>query len=405
MSGTETARLRFPPASTPARHPYLRRARSLITVSAFTAACALSATASFAQVPPDIEAALVKIGPIVDPPCTAKLYRPLMPAHDIASGLQQPYPGITVVRNQQFGPNPLDVVDIFTANRGADARTVLIFVPGGAGNKTEIQDKEANAFYDNIGRWATENGMVGVLMQRKPSTSWDGGARDISRMLQWVEAHIGRYHGNPDRMFIWAHSAGNAPLGTYIGRPELYGPRGVGVKGVIFMSPAAFDIAPAQGPPMNARALGSVMGTAGSQCGMASPGIRAAASTAGALPGVPPGHPGGPPLPTERRQNFPPRPDAATQLARSSLPELQRTSVRIMLANGQMDIGVDPSPDAHGQMTFVHNLDQALCQAGPSHCPTVVVVPGESHMSMVFSIGTADHGVSGPVLDFIRSTP
>ena len=35
-----------------------------------------------AQVPPDIEAALRKIGQIVDPPCTAKLYRPLMPKND-----------------------------------------------------------------------------------------------------------------------------------------------------------------------------------------------------------------------------------------------------------------------------------------------------------------------------------
>jgi len=43
---------------------------------------------------------------------------------------------------------------------------VLIYVPGGSGEKIEIQDKEANAFYDNIGRWATKNGMVGVIMQR-----------------------------------------------------------------------------------------------------------------------------------------------------------------------------------------------------------------------------------------------
>ena len=67
-------------------------------------------------------------------------------------------------------------------------------------------------------------------------------------MIQFVEANISNYHGNPDRMFIWAHSAGNNPLGTYIGRPELYGRKGVGVKGVIFMSPAPFDIAPLEVP-------------------------------------------------------------------------------------------------------------------------------------------------------------
>jgi hypothetical protein len=45
-----------------------------------------------AEPPADIESALVKIGPIVDPVCTAKLYRPLMPKADITSNLPQPYP-------------------------------------------------------------------------------------------------------------------------------------------------------------------------------------------------------------------------------------------------------------------------------------------------------------------------
>src|SRR5579862_716758 len=217
-----------------------------------------------AQPPPDIESALVKIGPIVDPVCTAKLYRPLMPKNDITSGLPQPYPGITVTRNQSFGSDPKDVVDIFSAKSATKNRTVLVYVPGGAGNKIEIQDRSANAFYDNIGRFATQHGMVAVLMQRKASATWDGGAKDISSMLQWVEAHIGDYGGNPDRIFIWAHSAGNVPLGTYLGRPELWGPKGVGVKGAILMSGAPFDIAPATVPALGAADL---LSTAGKTCG------------------------------------------------------------------------------------------------------------------------------------------
>src|SRR5260370_13253601 len=44
----------------------------------------MTATAgtALAQVPPDIEEGLRKIGQIVDPACTAKLYRPLMPKND-----------------------------------------------------------------------------------------------------------------------------------------------------------------------------------------------------------------------------------------------------------------------------------------------------------------------------------
>jgi len=49
-----------------------------------------------AQVPANIETELIKMGHIVDPPCTAKLYRPMMPANDINSNATPLYPGITI---------------------------------------------------------------------------------------------------------------------------------------------------------------------------------------------------------------------------------------------------------------------------------------------------------------------
>ncbi len=373
-------------------------------------AVSLGVVASEAQVPADIEAGLVKMGHIVDPPCTAKLYRPLMPADDVRSSANPLYPGITVVRDASFGPNPKDVVDIFTADKGPASRPVLIYVPGGGGNKLELQDPEANAFYDNIMRWATKNGMVGVNMQRHGGPGWDAGAKDISAMIQWVEANIGKYHGNPDRMFIWAHSAGNMPLGTYIGRPELYGPKGVGVKGVIFMSPAAFDIAPLEVPPPPGG--GNPMAAltdSGKTCGVQG----GAFSSSGALPGRTVGQPGGPdaPLgpppgaaPGGRPAGGPPAGfggppvDAATRLARSSLPELRKTSVKIILANAELDPGVG----TNGIMPFNQVLHDELCKEGKDHCPTLLYFKGESHMSEVFSIDTPDKTVSGPILAWMK---
>src|SRR5439155_19946854 len=78
----------------------------------------MTATAA-AQVPPDIEEGLRKIGQIVDPACTAKLYRPLMPKNDYntywpvgasaPANLQEPlYPGVTIARDVSFGPNSKD---------------------------------------------------------------------------------------------------------------------------------------------------------------------------------------------------------------------------------------------------------------------------------------------------------
>jgi len=350
----------------------------------------LAAAVCRAQPPADIETALVRIGPIVDPVCTARLYRPLMPKNDITSTVSPLYPGVTITRNQSFGPDPKDVVDIFVAKKGGPKRTVLIYVPGGAGNKIEIQDKTANAFYDNIGRFATRHGMVGVLMQRKASASWDGGARDVSAMLQWVKAHIGQYGGDPDRVFIWAHSAGNVPTGTYLGRPELWGPQGVGVKGAILMSGAPFNLAPATVPPLG---IAATLGKAGETCSD-KVGMASASGTDGALPGVPAGGPGGPP---SKADGPPPQatpPSAEVQLARSTLPALQKADFKILIVSGELD------PKA--LLVWSKTLHDKICEAGQDHCPKYLIAKGQSHVSLVFSIDTPDTGVSGPVLQFIK---
>src|SRR5579859_3433848 len=88
-----------------------------LTLAVFVGAAVMSRLV-WADVPPTIEAGLRKIGPIVDPACTAKLYRPLMPAKDITSGDPNPYPGVHVLRNQSFGKDPKDVVDIFAGDKG-----------------------------------------------------------------------------------------------------------------------------------------------------------------------------------------------------------------------------------------------------------------------------------------------
>src|SRR5438034_10626885 len=106
--------------------------------SVWFALCAVMVAGSLAtgvaqaQVPPDIEAALRKIGQIVDPPCTAKLYRPLMPKNDFntywpvgapaPTNLMPLYPGVTLTRDVSFGPSAKDVIDIFWPEKGGGNR-------------------------------------------------------------------------------------------------------------------------------------------------------------------------------------------------------------------------------------------------------------------------------------------
>jgi len=387
----------------------------------------LASATTQAQVPADIEAGLRKIGQIVDPACTAKLYRPLMPAKDIntywPAGAPAPvdtaplYPGVTIARDQSFGPNPKDVVDIFYADKGGENRTVLIYVPGGGGNKIEQQVKEANAFYDNIGRWAAKNGMVGVTVQRHPGMgNWDDGGRDISVAVDWVKANAAKFHGNPDRMFIWAQSAGNGPTGVYVGHPERW-KNGVQVKGAVFMSGnpvpgvggAGRGAAPAGGAPAGPGGAAPGLPVGGSSCGAGGPGAgdgaimgpsaQAPAAARGAGPGGP-GAPGAGRGAGGRGAALTP----AEVAERDNLPGFKASNVKILLARAELDPGVtgkmaDSDIALHEELC---TLDGPKAKDGQGHCPVMLYMKGESHMSAVFSIDTPDKTVSGPVLDFIK---
>src|SRR5438105_4668828 len=375
---------------------------------AFGAAVALGITTS-AQVPANIEAELMKIGQIVDPACTAKLYRPLMPSNDFNTywppDAAQPkstaplYPGVTIVRDQSFGPNAKDVLDILVGEKGGDKRPVLIYVPGGAGNKIEQQVREANAFYDNIGRWATKNGMVGVLVQRHPGQNWDDGGRDLSMAVDWVYDNIAKHKGDPNRMVIWAHSAGNGPQGVYIGHPERW-KNGVQVKGAIFMS----------GNPVP-----GVGGAAGGGAGRGGPGAPGAAqpgvacgltgasltSNSGKISGpsgfdAPPqaqgrGGPGGP-------GRGGPQLTPEQQAERDNLPGFKKSNVKIVLAYAELDPGIMNAQFPAATLA----LRDEMCKVGKDHCPETWMLKGESHMSEVFSVDTADKTVSEPVLKFVK---
>jgi hypothetical protein len=208
-------------------------------VVAMAIAFLMTAGVALGQLPPQVEAELRKLGPVVEPGCTAKLMRPLFGKNDYNTywpvDAATPnknvklYSGITLMRDLSYGPEPKDLIDVFVPEKGGNNRTVLVYIPGGAGNKIEQQSVEANLFYDNIGIWAAQNGMVGVTVQRGGTAA----GQNIALVVDWLKTNAAKYRANPESIVLWAHSAGNGPLGQYIGRPDLYG---LGVKGALFMS-------------------------------------------------------------------------------------------------------------------------------------------------------------------------
>ena len=432
-----------------------------------------------AQLPGRIVEELRKLGQVVEPGCTAKLIRPMMPDNDYNTywpvDAEEPntkvrlYRGVNLARDVSFGPEPKDLIDIFAPDRRGSNRTVLIYVSGGAGNKIEQQAVEANAFYDNIGRWAAEEDMVGVIMQRGGTAGNQG--QNIALLIEWLKTNIAQYRGNPDRMFIWAHSAGNGPLGQYIGRPDLYG---IGVKGAIFMSgnPVNFGGAagggrgagggaagrggaPAGGPARGAGAQGTPGQIGTSTCtNTAGPGSQAgvirgpssalpdqgkgaaarrselagtspwrwtnrewvstgvAAPPPSAAPAAGRGAPGAGARGARGRGGDQAEAAGAGQrgAGQATAQDLQivgflTTRTAIMLARAELDPGVNG-----GMLPSDITIHDELCKLegpkakdGVGHCPTMLYLKGHSHMSEVFSIGSSDKSVSGPILEWIKS--
>lgn len=313
-----------------------------------------------AQVPKDIVPKLVNIGRGVCVPETSALYRPLH--------ANPPYTGVDIARNLSFGPNAQDVADVFSPQKGGGNRTVLIYVPGGAGNKLQ-GGANGDVFYDNVGLWAVKNDMVGILMQRHPGADWDDPGRDVGRLVQWVGENIAKYKGNPNRVFIWSQSAGNAPVATYVAHQHLWGPKGLGIKGVVFMSSPGFSILPAVPPPSDPT---PACGTADAP---APP--RDAAKGKGPVKGG----------------KAPDQPNAATLLARSNLAGLLKAPIPYFVTVAELD-----SPNV---LAFAQTFRDELAKA--RHPFQYALFSDHSHISEVLSPNTKDTSVTGPILKWIKS--
>lgn len=85
--------------------------------------------------------------------------------------------------------------------------------------------------------------------------------------------------------------------------------------------------------------------------------------------------------------------DANELRERSALDGMKKLAIPLMISHTEVDL-----PDAIVQ---ADNANKELCAAG--HCPTYAVYKDHSHVSQMYSVGTPDTSVSGPVLKFLTS--
>ncbi len=200
------------------------------------AACLFAVIPACAQVeklPPYLQETLAQIGPVFQKdigktiPATIEAFQPLLKA--------APKDGVTIVRDQAYGEDPRQVLDVYrpTTRSGAP---VVIFVHGGAYVRG---DKDgAGEAYGNIATWFARQGMLGInaTYPLAPAAKWPAGAKNVGGMVAWAKANAIQFGGDPNRIILIGHSAGATHVAGYAFDKSLQPPGGPGIAGAVLIS-------------------------------------------------------------------------------------------------------------------------------------------------------------------------
>jgi triacylglycerol lipase len=251
------------------------------------------------------------------------------------------YAGVVASRDLAYGADEKQKLDVFQPKgKATRPRPVLVFVHGG-GFVGGDKHNGTSPLYDNVMSWAARHGMVGVNINYRlaPAHTWPAGGADVGLATDWIRHNIGRFGGDPALIFLWGHSVGATHVADYLAHEKLQPSGSAGVKGAIL--------------------------TSGQIYGMTGPNVSKAyyGEAEGAYPTM------------------------------ASLSGLVKSRVPLMISSAELD------PPAFKAQSAA--LEAALKQAGRH--PVTLELPGHSHISEIYAVGTSDTGLSDAVEVFVKS--
>ena len=250
----------------------------------------------------------------------------------------------SVVRNVAYGDHARQVLDVYRpATTGAVSMPVLMFVHGGA--YVEGDKDRTSEIYANVLWYFAKHGVLGLNVEYRlaPETTFPGGTQDMAAAVAWARANVGRYGGDPGRIFMLAHSAGAAHAAHYAYDRRFHAVDGPGVAGLIVVSGRVRAETSAHNP--NARRVEAYYGT-----------------------------------------------DVARMEEGSAVNHVGADALPTMIAMAEYE---NPLIDVHCAELF-HRLAQAQRRA-----PRVVWMAGHNHTSIVAHFNTAEDLLGRQILQFM----
>jgi acetyl esterase/lipase len=250
---------------------------------------------------------------------------------------KEPYQNVKVARDVSYGPHERHVLDVFTSPDVGSGKPVVVFIHGG-GFSRGAKRTPGSPFYDNVMLWAQSKGLVGVNINYR-----------LAPEFQWPS-------GIEDmtRVMKWL-KANIAQYGGDPGKIFLWGHSAGAAHAADYI---AFET------------------NAGRD-----PGVAGAILTSGF-------YELGPEVSIWKAYYGE---DVSKYPERSSLPGLLKSSVPLFVNDAELD------PENFRKDT--QKLIDAFAKAGKPL--RTLHLPGHSHISETYAVGTSDESLSGPVLQFI----
>jgi acetyl esterase len=183
--------------------------------------------------PPEIKSEILCMGRNFNDEIIKKVIKLYLPLHK-RSGQG----AVKITKDLRYGPDDRHRLDIHEPiTKVSGAMPTVVFFHGGAfigGDKNVVGD----LIFGNVATYFASKGMLGVnaTYRLAPMHQWPQGALDVAGVVEWLRKDGARYSGDPDRIFLFGHSAGAAHVATYIFHEEFQPKSGEGVAGAILMS-------------------------------------------------------------------------------------------------------------------------------------------------------------------------
>lgn len=283
-----------------------------------------------------ISTAVQSFGHRFDPEVIGAMRKLIGPMHDVKS-----IAALQAEKDIAYGDHPRHRMDVYGASR--QLRPAVLYVHGGGFTAGDKLSPDGAPFYQNVGLWAQQQGMVGVAMTYRlaPEFKWPSGAEDIGRAIAYLHNNAATLGIDPDHIVLMGQSAGAVHVANYLSQSSLHRIQGGGVCAGILVS-GLYNMVSAQANPPKAAYFSE---------------------------------------------------DASEQSKQSALPGLLDCNIPLLIAVNEFDL-----PDFERQ---AHEVITAFLEK-KGHLPWLAQLKGHNHISSILALGLKQDALGHEIELFLK---